>query len=153
MVGSDLVSYIAVSLGAIGSVLSIINTVNALNQRKVRLRVSPAHAILPNSDALLVSVDVTNLSTFPVTVKEIGMTVPWSKRRLAIFQPGVTDGRPLPRRLETRESVCLLFDPKEASGNRVGRAYARTACGVIATGTSPAFRQIRKMIRSGDFRL
>ena len=151
MVGSDFVSYVAVSLGAVGSVLSIINTINALSQRKVHLKVSPAQAIIPNSNTVLVSVDVTNLSTFPITVNEIGMTIHRSKSRVVVFQPTVIDGGPFPRRLEPRESVCLLFDPKEASGEYVGKTYAKTACGVLATGTSPAFQQLREMIRSGDF--
>lgn len=140
---------ITVSLAAIGAVLGVMNTWNALNQRRVRLRVNPVHVITPNG--MMFGIEVVNLSTFAVTIEEVGFTIGRTiktGRRMAIPQPIVIDGQPWPRRLETHAAVTAYLDPRQIErGEIVRRAYARTACGEARYGTSGALKQLRQAMR------
>jgi hypothetical protein len=95
------------------------------------------------------SIEVVNLSTFAVTVSEVGFSIDGrginKGRRLAVPRPIIIDGKPWPRRLEARESVSAYFHPGEVigSGARIGSAYASTSCGEVEYGTSPALEQLR----------
>jgi hypothetical protein len=136
---------------AVGAVLGIINTLHNLNQRRLKLRVSPRHVILPSTERMMHGIEVINLSTFAVTIQEVGMTVQWHhplKKRAAILKPLVLDGGSWPRRLEPRESVTLGFDPAGFRGS-FPKVYAWTACGEFRYGTSPAFEQLRRKLETG----
>jgi hypothetical protein len=63
-----------ITLGAalLGAGLGIMNTWNSLSQRRVRLRVTPSHAIVVPFGIDMFSIEVVNLSSFSVTVKEVG---------------------------------------------------------------------------------
>src|SRR5258708_2751573 len=95
---------ITIGLASVCAVLGIMNTWNALSQRRVRLVVRPTYALDPNGlRSPKLSISVTNHSSFPITINEVGYT--GSKgarrgRRVAILQPQVIDGKPWPRRLE-----------------------------------------------------
>jgi hypothetical protein len=147
-----------ITAAIIGAVLGIMNTWNAMAQRRIRLKVSPAHATFigggilttDRGDSLgdLFCIEVTNLSTFPLTITEVGFTMGRSIRtglRAAVPLPKILDGQAWPRRLETRESVSLYCDIDFGGqdSRRIGRAYARTACGSVRYGSSPALRQLR----------
>jgi hypothetical protein len=148
-----LMTLLTICFAAIGAVLGIINTLYNLNQRRVKLKISPSHLIFPNSTTpLMHGIEVTNLGTFAVTIKEVGMTVSWCrplKKRAPILTPMVLDGGRWPRRLEPRESVSLAFDPSGLTGS-FGKVYAWTACGEFRYGSSPAFRQLRKKLKTGE---
>jgi hypothetical protein len=92
------------------------------------------------------SIEVLNLSNFALTVTEVGFTLNGSSikrgERAAIPMPVVIDGEPWPRRLEARESVSLYFERPDSS-EPIGKAYARTACGEVRYGDSPALKQLR----------
>jgi hypothetical protein len=143
----------------LGAVLGVMNTWNAMSQRRVRLRVTPARASLLPGGVLtdinegkmgpLFCIEVTNLSAFPLTITEVGLTVGRTARgvrRGAIPVPKVMDGLPWPRRLEARESVSLYFHPETMRGGPYGRAYAQTACGSVGYGTSPALTQLTGLL-------
>ena len=146
--------YIIAGAAFVGAVLGIMNTWNALNQRRVRLRVTPADAVYIGDHKTPpgFSISVVNLSTFPVTIKEVGFTLRGfrdRKRRLAILEPDIIDDKPYPRRLEARESFSAYFNHiKMMRDNKIGKAYARTSCGVIRTGSSPSLRHVRKLLKS-----
>jgi hypothetical protein len=145
-------TFLTICFAAVGAVLGVINTLYNLNQRRLKLKVSPSHLLSPSSERIIHGIAVTNLSTFAVTISEVGMTVRWRhplKKRAAIIQPMVLDGGKWPRRLEPRESVTLGFDPAGFTGT-FGRVYAWTACGEFRYGTSPAFRQLRKSLKTGE---
>lgn len=145
-----------ISAAAVGAVLGIMNTWNSMNLRRVRLRVSPAHAIAPHFEGDMFVIEVTNLSAFPVTVREVGFTVDSQRadrgRRAAIPTPILPDGQAWPRRLEAREAVSLLVPVDNLFGGRavIGRAYAHTACGEFRYGTSPALKQLSDAVRKGE---
>jgi hypothetical protein len=145
--------YLTLALAILGAALGVMNTWNAMSQSRVRLRVSPAHAIAMPSGAQMFSIEVVNLSSFPVTVADVGFSVDGRKinrgHRLAILQPILIDGKPWPRRLEAREAVSAYFDPSDIveRGEKIGKAYARTSCGAVAYGTSGALNQLRREAR------
>ncbi len=122
--------------------LGVMNTWNAINQRRVRLRIRPTHAFTSNGTRMF-CIEVINLSTFPVTISEVGFsTRRWINRgsRLVVVAPVIIDAKPWPRRLESRESVSAYFSPDDVLGQLkpISRAYAQTSCGEVAYGMSPA---------------
>lgn len=145
--------YIVAVAAFIGAVLGIMNTWNALNQRRVRLRVPLLDAVYVGDQSTPpgFSINVVNLSTFPVIIEKVGFTLRgfrhW-KRRLAILKPDIMDSKPYPRRLEERESLSAYFDHIQMMHeNRIGKTYARTSCGVIRKGSRPSLCQVRKLLK------
>ena len=95
-------------------------------------------------------IEVTNLSAFPVTVREVGFTINGGlrkKTRAVISLPIVRDGGSWPRRLESRASVSLYFDWGGLKHNNK-RAYILTDCGTVGYGNSPALKSMRKRLPS-----
>jgi hypothetical protein len=139
------------STALLGAALGILNTWNSISQRKVKLRVRPAYAIAVPSRNVAFSIEVVNLSSFPITLSDVGLTIPklfGEPSRQAIADPMVTDGKRLPRRLETREAVSFYFDPYIFRGKKIGEAYARTVCGETEYGTSQALLQLKELAES-----
>jgi hypothetical protein len=128
------------------------------DQPKARtLRVKPAFATPVVGSGQAFCIEVVNLSGFAVTVIDVGFTMTWRRLigpRLSIFTPIVIDGQPWPRRLQSRESVTVYFDPIKVieHGGRIRLAYARTACGAAGFGMSPATRQLRTMVTNNQRR-
>lgn len=143
--------FLTLGAAVLGAGLGIMNTWNTMSARRVRLKMLPAHAMAP-SGAILFSIEVINLSTFPVTVKEVGLDLPGDPGRGAVGMPILPDGKPWPRRLEAREAVTVLCDPLASfpAGTRVGKAYARLASGEERRGSSPALRQLQAAIATGS---
>lgn len=141
----DWFNAVTLAIALLGAVLGILNTWVVVDQRRVRLRVSPAYALSVSNIGFLIQ--VTNMSAFPLTITEVGFTLP-DKKRAVITEPVFLDGGGWPRRLEARESVTAYFDPTtlpKGSVNRLGKAYAHTACGEAAYGDSPALQQLREI--------
>ncbi|MER8650079.1 hypothetical protein [Mesorhizobium sp. M0586] len=139
---------ITMGVALLGAGLGIMNTWQAISAGRVRLRVKPAYAIGVPAGEMMFSIEVVNLSNFAVTVTEVGFTLDGntikSRTRAAVALPILIDRKPWPRRLEARESVSAYFDPREmAGGRKLGQAYARTACGEVRYGSSPAAKQLR----------
>lgn len=144
----DLQSSVTTGVALLGAALGVMNTWNTISQRRVRLRVRPAHAIAFPQGHHQFSIEVLNLSNFAVTVEEVGFTL--RKREpfgdhLVITSPQIFDGKPWPRRLESREAVSVYFavEPMLKRAGNLDKAYVRTACGEHIRGDSPALRQIR----------
>ncbi len=140
---------LTVGIALLGAVLGIMNTWQAISSGRVRLRVRPAYAIGSNGQTLF-SIEIVNLSNFPVTASEVGFTMNGNsihKPRAAVISPIILDGGSWPRRLEAREAVSVYFDPRylAGSGRKIGRAYARTACGEVGYGMSEAAKQLQEI--------
>lgn len=138
---------ITLAIAVLGAALGVINTWHGLDKYRVKLRVRPAHAIPVGAmnSALNFCVEVTNLSAFAVTVCDVGVFYHGTNLRGSFVQPFLMDGGGWPRRLESRSSVTVYGQrPESASGHSIRCAYARTACGVTETGTSPALKQIAR---------
>ena len=143
----DTTQIITLILATIGTVLGIINTYNLISNRWVRLKVTPALGFPDDSTDIRrvrVCIEVSNLSSFDVTVREVGFILP-DKKKLTITKPETLKGSTWPRRLRARESVTVFcnlseLDPKKFRD--VKKAYAITDCGVKRMGTSPALKQL-----------
>ena len=137
---------ITLSVALLGAVLGVMNTWNAMNQRRVRMRVRPLFVSHMDGQPFGCSIEVINTSTFPLTVEEVGFIS--GRGRLVVTSPIFMDGKGLPRRLEPRESMSAMFGPREfgVPDRTLGDAYARTACGCLFRGNSPAGRQFSQMM-------
>jgi hypothetical protein len=149
-------------LAAIGAVLGVINTWTGLRKDRVRLKVIPALTrrvqgglisspsnigMLP--DAQYLRIEVINLSGFPVTIDEVGLTRQFWRvngDRMAVPQPLLFDNRPWPRRLEARDALQAYVELGQLIGRTdFTRAYASTACGRMRFGSSPVLRKLRRI--------
>lgn len=148
---STLKDFLTTGAASVGAVLGIMNTWNAISQKRLKLRVTPCHALTVPHGEWGFSIEVLNLSTFPVTIIEVGLTtdslIANKGDRLPIMNPIIVDNKPWPRRLEPRESVSLYAEIPRYKN--MGQAYARTACGEFRYGDSPALKQIRDAARCG----
>jgi len=140
-----LIDAVTLAIAILGAVLGVINTWHALDRSRVKLKVLPAHAIpVGGADPRLkFCIGVTNLSAFPVTIKEVGVLYKGTDRRGVFIDPFLMDGGSWPRRLEPRSSVTVYGQkPDSTPGLRIRCAYATTDCGHTKKGNSPALRQI-----------
>ncbi|RLW62678.1 MAG: hypothetical protein B6D73_18285 [gamma proteobacterium symbiont of Stewartia floridana] len=144
------VESITLAIAVLGAVLGVINTWVGLSKEKVKLIVTPKHAIPVGGapEHLEFCVEVVNLSAFPVTVSEVGVFYRGTDKRSVIPNPITSDGKPFPRRLESRSGVTLYSEKPRplVNGKRMKCAFAKTDCGVVVKGNSPAFRQIANEI-------
>jgi hypothetical protein len=140
--------------GCVGSFLGVWNFAQGLSQRRVRLSVIPKLTVLKPNGALLSnsvdlnpdafpSIEVTNLSDFPVTIAEVGFSLIGQEARAAMI-PDPTSL--LPKRLESRESMTIRATKILGFPQHAERAYATTACKHTCYGDSPALKKHRRMV-------
>ena len=137
--------------GVVGAVLGVINTWRAFDRDRVKLKVRPIWFFRNDGVQTIhtLGVEVTNLSTFPVTVSSVGFKLPDEK--LFTFLTSLPAGGYLPQRMEARTSltaVAPLGTEKNPAIKDVLSAYAQTACGCMFTGDSPALRGVVSEARS-----
>jgi hypothetical protein len=138
---------ITFAIAVLGAALGLINTWHNLDKSRIKLVVVPKRAIPvgPIGEDLTFCVEVTNLSSFAVTVYDVGVFYKGTEKRGSIIQPIIIDGGPWPRRLEPRSSVTAYSKkPTSSEGHTIKCAYAKTECGHIKTGNSPALKQLAK---------
>jgi hypothetical protein len=142
----SIVEAVTFAIAILGAALGIINTWHGLDKSRVKLRVIPKHVIPlgDNDQNLTFCIEVTNLSSFAVTVDDVGVFYKDTDKRGSITHPVFADGGKWPRRLDPRSSVTIYAQsPKSKSVHHAIKcAYARTECGVTKTGNSPALKQI-----------
>lgn len=131
-------------IAVVGAALGLINTWRSYDVTRVKLKVTPAHAVSVGPAPLVdFNITVTNLGAIPVTIEEVGVFYRGTDQRCVVTDPVLLDGGTWPRRLEPRSSVSVFSPrPEVIPGHRIKCAYGRTQCGVTKTGTSPALRQI-----------
>lgn len=136
---------VTLAIAFLGAALGVINTWTALDKNRLKLRVVPQHAIPVGGAPSHVNfcISVTNMSSFAVTVDDVGVFYRGTEERASFISPILADGGPWPRRLEPRTSVTVYGErPRPHQGRKIRTAYARTACGATTVGSSPALRQI-----------
>ena len=147
MDGAFLKDAVTIGIAMLGAVLGVMNTWHAMNQRRVRVRVTPHFAMALDGQPLGVTIEVINLSAFPVTMAEVGFSC--GSGRVPIMLPQVIGGGGLPVRMQPREALSVWLNPAEftAPEGKLGGAYVRTACGRVIYGNSPAGRQFSTMMQ------
>ncbi|MBU9247630.1 hypothetical protein [Burkholderia multivorans] len=122
------------------------NTWFALDRSRLKLRVTPKHAI-PVGGApshLQFCIEIQNLSDFAVTIEEVGVFYRGAKER-GYINPFLPNGQQWPCRLEARSAVTVYSEkPSSPPGKPIRAAYAKTSCGRTKTGTSGALKQISR---------
>jgi hypothetical protein len=133
-------------IALLGAALGVMNTWNAMNQQRIRVRVTPNFVTSMDGRPLGISIEAINLSAFALTIKEIGFTS--DRGRLPLLAAQFPDGASLPWRLAPREAASAMITPSDFGipPVRLGDAYVRTACGRTILGNSPAGRQFSEMI-------
>lgn len=118
---------------------------------KIQLRVLPMLSYPFNVSALrspCVCIEVANLGSFAVTIDEVGFTREDSEDRFAVAAPITSDGKPWPRRLEPHEIVhAYIFEDAhfKAALPHLKEAYAETSTRFQVTGSSKAFKRLKKL--------
>ena len=157
----------------VGMVLGIVNFLRQLWSDRVKVKIVPLAAhyqgqgyngkevYLTNSEAFLkdgnppesVAFRVTNLSLFPIKIRDIGFMPKRSNRRHSIYSPKSEDGEEWPRKMESRTSATFyssLTQIMEAVDiTQLKSVYVSTDCGEMFRGKSPAFRQMVEYFKNG----
>jgi len=164
---------ITFGIALLGAALGILNTWRSFDRDRIKLRVTPkfympvgsknivSSATLPSSKSSLyernpnlheqiseLCIEVINLSTFPVTISEVGFRCRGTHDKFLLHDYFVLDGgSKLPRRLEPHTSVTL-YAPRSEAGKTIYPdlrcAYALSDSGVSFKGTSQALKTIAK---------
>jgi hypothetical protein len=137
-----LIDGITLGIALFGVALGALNTWQEYHRDRVRLRVVPKVAlpigpVLGGSPTLCI--DITNLSSFPVTISEVGLRYRGSKKRGTLTSPILFDQGGFPRRLEPRSTFTVFFHPSslvDGTLQNARTAYAETDCGEIVEGSS-----------------
>ncbi|WP_250865595.1 hypothetical protein [Caballeronia sp. INSB1] len=145
-----------------GAVLGVFNLWRQLSTERIKIRVSPSLVIERSPNGVLssitvavdpvnppqsvsLSIEVLNLSAFPVTIDEVGMTTA-GEGRVSFFGAVTKEHTTLPIRVESRDSVTLYT--KSYTTTEFAKAlhvFAETACGTRAFGESPAMKSLRSV--------
>jgi hypothetical protein len=159
------IAVLGATTGVIGAALGIYNTVTGALARRIRVKITPKlswpteHGILSSTgihpisvplDETEISFEIINLSGSAVTVDTVGFLMAGTHHRVA-FRANIRDGKPWPRRLESREAVDVYTaicptDPQLAA---VSKAFAGLASGETFVGTGPVMRFIGATGRQG----
>lgn len=127
------VAIIGAITGVVGTGLAIWSLYRQVDQDRVKLRVGAMWGLAGHSpDSPFLTISVTNLSKFPVTLREAGLLIDSDKRRAIHPDAQTGDGRRLPIRMEPRTSLSLYFPPGFLKDPRFATArcaYASTDCG------------------------
>ena len=137
----------------IGASLGVVNSVQGFRQRRVCLRVIPrvvsirqggflysTNELIPYS---VPCIEVVNLSSFPVTIREVGFTLHGTEQR-AVLLP--SDVKKLPSRLNSRESVTVHAGEKAVLPRNIKKCYAKTECDETRFGDSPVLKKLRESL-------
>lgn len=137
---------ITIGIALLGAVLGVMNTWNAMNQQRVRVRVTPNYVTSMDGSPIGIAIEAINLSAFALTIKEIGFKS--GRGKVPLLAAQFPDGASLPLRLAPRESVSAMIGLRDfgVQSVRLGDAYVRTACGRTISGNSPAGRQFSEMM-------
>ena len=152
---TDTKDLLTMGCAAVGAVLGVINTVTALNQRRVKLKVIPKTSLMQNGGVFshrkgvlpnsTLSIEIINLSQFPVTIAEAGFMLKGERARAVSTLSGL-NGEHWPRRLDSRQAITAYFLPGAQFPKNLWKAYATTDCEETRHGDSPALRKYRAQL-------
>jgi hypothetical protein len=144
--------WITLAIAILGAGLGVWNALQAARDRSVRFKVRATQAIgLGGPAPTCLSIEVTNMGSFAITIDEVGLTVgkpSGSLPQRAMIPPHSIINGSLPMRIEPRHSGTVVGWASELPNDGYDHAYARTSGGEIEFGTSPALLQwVRSVTR------
>ena len=121
-------------IAVVGAALGVFNTWRSWSRDQPKLRVrcirgfTVGHA--PSFPSNMFGIEVTNLSTFPLVISEVGFGLRGTTDRMLIPHPYLLDSGPWPRTLAPRDQVTAYTDADSFDrSRRVKDIYASTVCG------------------------
>jgi hypothetical protein len=131
--------------GLLRAILGVMNTWKAFDRDRIRLRVKPVFFIRTDGVVQMggYRLVITNLSFFPITVKQVGFITKDPNVLSSFFRPIDCT---LPQRMEARSAfTASIPEPDGESFLGIRAAYADTACGKRFTGSCEEFlSELRK---------
>jgi len=162
---------VTLGIALLGAVLGIINICHQLNQDRLKLKVIPKIGFVmdggilvgdrsnPMVDALVrtgrptrLCIEVINLSSFAVTISDVGFGPAKGDLRHSMINPEISAGKKWPTRLEPREAMTAYAPVGTKLDPAVMRrpvAYAATDCDRVRYGSSPIFKEYMRQLRAG----
>ncbi len=153
--------------GVSGVFLGLINTWYNINDKKIRVKVrfvancktpretapyiSTSNKLTSELEPYGYSIEVINLSSFPINIQEVGFSFSpfWIRNieRGAISPHALTDCL-IPCKLESRERASFNFSPSliNSSFEKIYSTYVKTSCGQYFKGSTPALKSLVKQI-------
>lgn len=144
MTGNEWREWLTFGLAVLGAGLGVFNAWKGWIADRVRLQVVPLFTKDTTGESYI-SIEVRNLSAFPVTVTAIGFTVVGGATHLQIPHPVFIGFDKLPVRLVSRTaltSLTPLIAFEESQVVTIDAAYVKTACGLQVKGGRKALRKI-----------
>ena len=139
---------ITLAIAIIGALLGVVNTWNSVSNTKPKMRVRfLANYSTPDIRLSGYSIEVVNLSSFSLTIQEVGLSMsPFWKRDIErlLLTSNSRMGDQMPCRLEPREQGNFYFQG-EISGQspkKITAAYAKTSCGLYFRGHTPVLQKL-----------
>jgi hypothetical protein len=127
---AETISYVSLGIAVFGACLSLFNSWRAFSNDRVKIRIRPSWALrIDGTECLLV--EVVNLSTFPVTISHVGLTLRGGKH-IQLSMAAL-----LPKLLEPRTNLTVLAPAhtcKDAALHGADKVYVSTACGLTIKG-------------------
>jgi hypothetical protein len=137
MSASDVTTLVIAIIGAVTGVLgtgiAFWTAYRQVADDKVKLRVGASWAITPETvDTPFLVISVTNVSKFPITLRETGLLTQGDKMRSICIRTTLSNGERFPVRMEPRTSLSVYYPPDflTSTDNKTAScAYASTDCG------------------------
>jgi len=144
-----IIAIIGAVCGVSGAILGVMNTWHQLRQNRIRLRIIPQHVFPVGAIGIShvnFGIEVINLSDFPVVITDVGFLLHDGQRATLSPVRGIETNGSLPLRLDPRTSYSKWFymDQSILDYSATKCVYARTQCGNVVRGNSPALRQLLK---------
>jgi hypothetical protein len=126
------VAIIGATTGIIGTGLAVLSIYRQIDDDRVKLRVGVYFGMVAGPVPPFLMISVTNVSKFPITLRETGLLIDGGKRRSIHPDAMLNNGNRLPIRMEPRTSVSVNYPPDfltSAENQTAYCAYASTDCG------------------------
>ena len=140
---SPVIQGISLAIALFGAALGVYNAWQANLRDRTRIKTSVGIMKLKDGRSLF-SVEVVNLSTFPVTISEIALSAPEGRGTRFCFIPPFADGTTLPVVINARASRVFSMAPVEQHRD----ALALTKWLLVKTGDERVFKSTSPMLRS-----
>jgi hypothetical protein len=140
----EAIQTVTTALAVLGAVLGLYNAWRNWIQDRLRIRVKASFGVGPafGRDGHGISIDIVNLSTFPVTITHVGFDLLIKDGHMQIPSPFFAHGQSLPIRLEPRTAATVLVARGALPDDNWGivrNAYISTACGAKCTSGTATF--------------